>query len=259
MILKLRAKARRLAAKALFRNTVRTAAREPAVSITFDDFPSNALSVGGALVRSFGGRATYFVAGGLEGSTTVCGEMFTRDDILRARTDGHEIGCHTYDHTAARKAGRATFLASIKKNGEWLEALDSTLVPSVFSYPLGDVPLFAKRFAASRFVASRSVERGTNGVNVDLNLLRANALYDRHDSRQYRDDLAALIRTAVEAGAWCIFYTHDVSEEPSKYGCTPDLLKFVLSQATNARIPILAVTAALVSRGLQESGVETSL
>ena len=40
---------------------------------------------------------------------------------------------------------------------------------------------------------------------------------------------------------WLIFYTHDVSERPSPYGCTPEKLRFVVRRAKEIGASILPV------------------
>mgnify|MGYP006961823482 CR=1 FL=1 len=48
-----------------------------------------------------------------------------------------------------------------------------------------------------------------------------------------------LLAETIRLGGWLIFYTHDVSPRPSKYGCIPDYFERVveLSTESGAMIP----------------------
>jgi hypothetical protein len=66
--------------------------------------------------------------------------------------------------------------------------------------------------------------------------------------------LRARIDEARDRNGWVIFYTHDVSEDPSEWGCTPAQLEAVVDHAAQ-RLPILPVrdVAARVVGDLQRS------
>src|SRR5690348_9447279 len=68
------------------------------VSFTFDDAPASAFRVGSEIVLSHGARATFFVSLGLLGTDTEIGRIACTSDLERAIAQGHELGCHTYDH-----------------------------------------------------------------------------------------------------------------------------------------------------------------
>ena len=54
-----------------------------------------------------------------------------------------------------------------------------------------------------------------------------------------------------EAG-WLILFTHDVSEQPSPYGCTPAMLAEALARIVDAGIEILPVKHAMAEVGFSE-------
>ena len=70
----------------------------PLVSFTFDDFPRSALLAGGAILRRFGLTGTFYASFGLMGRTAPTGSIFVRQDLDVLREQGHELGCHTFDH-----------------------------------------------------------------------------------------------------------------------------------------------------------------
>ena len=103
-----------------------------------------------------------------------------------------------------------------------------------FSYPFGDVTPAIKKTLGPKLASSRSIFPGLNGPEIDLNLLKANSLYGGSDGASAENALASAKKLIAENAAqksWLIFYTHDVQPQPSPYGCTPDLLRSVVSYA----------------------------
>jgi hypothetical protein len=81
-----------------------------------------------------------------------------------------------------------------------------------------------------------------NAGVIDLAQLKAIALY--HQSW----DCAAIesaIQAAVRRRGWIIFYTHDLSDNPSPYGATADMLDHALNCLRAADVDILPVKHAL--------------
>jgi hypothetical protein len=47
--------------------------------------------------------------------------------------------------------------------------------------------------------------------------------------------------------SWLIFYSHDVQDTPSRFGCTPELLEFAVSCALQTSARILTVAEVVAS------------
>jgi peptidoglycan/xylan/chitin deacetylase (PgdA/CDA1 family) len=220
-------------------------------SFTFDDFPRSALTVGGAILERHDGRGTYYTAMRFAGGGNHLGAMFDLADLAAAHRAGHEIACHTHDHLDCRYADRATITAEIEKNAQAIVDVLDTAAPTNFAYPYGAVSLTAKRVLAHHFVTCRGTGEGINAGKADLADLRVVTLYaHRFDEVALR----ARIDEARDRNGWVIFYTHDVSEDPSEWGCTPAQLEAVVGHAAQ-RLPILPVreVAARVVGDLQRS------
>jgi peptidoglycan/xylan/chitin deacetylase (PgdA/CDA1 family) len=196
----------------------------PIVTFTFDDFPKNAATSGAAIVEAFGGRATYYTAMGLCGIENRLGTQFDLEDLFSLAERGHEIGNHTFSHLSARRCRFAELLNDVH---ECEAAFQSARIPAWtrnFAYPYGEVSLLSKGRLGSALDSCRGTQPGWNGPEVDLNLLRANALYGGIERGQTACDL---LRENARRKGWLIFYTHDVCDMPSPYGCTPELLERV--------------------------------
>jgi peptidoglycan/xylan/chitin deacetylase (PgdA/CDA1 family) len=193
------------------------------VSFTFDDFPRSALEVGGAILAAKRLRGTYYASAGLAGTDGPMGPLFTKDDLERADRAGHEIGGHTYSHIGAAGLPKQALLADIGRNQQALAGF----VPHNFSYPMGLTDFTVAAFLGRHFDSCRGIAAGLNGEGTDLNLLKAVALYSEHPEQRFFDHIAE----ARRQGAWLIFYTHDVADSPSRFGCSIDLLERVVAAA----------------------------
>ncbi len=207
-----------------YRRLVNLKCDVPIVTFTFDDFPQNAASSGAAIVEGFGGRATYYTAMGLCGSENRLGTQFVLEDLFSLSERGHEIGNHTFSHLSARKCRFTEILNDIRRCEA---AFQSARIPGwtrSFAYPYGEVSILSKGKLGSEMESCRGTQPGWNGPEVDLNLLRANALYGGVERGQVACDL---LQENAQRRGWLIFYTHDVCDIPSPYGCTPALLERV--------------------------------
>jgi peptidoglycan/xylan/chitin deacetylase (PgdA/CDA1 family) len=171
------------------------------------------------------------------------GELFRREDLRAVLDDGHELASHTFSHVSCRSVSSSKFKKEIEKGRRAIEELTGQSDSGSFAFPFGDVTLNAKRVIGVRAASSRGNWQGLNGPDVDLNLLRANSLYG---GRERGFQVEQLILENERRRGWLIFYSHDVHHNPSRFGCTPELLKLAVSYASQrgARILTVAETVA---------------
>jgi hypothetical protein len=96
------------------------------------------------------------------------------------------------------------------------------------------------------FRSSRGIIPGVNSGVVDLQFLRAAPLINRDIDRA---EIDRLFDQTVATNGWLIFYSHDVADEPSPYGCSPSLLRHALDAAVRRNVAIQTVTDALRTAG----------
>jgi peptidoglycan/xylan/chitin deacetylase (PgdA/CDA1 family) len=201
-------------------------ATRPLASFTFDDFPKSALLNGGRLLREHGARGTFFVSGQFERRIVDGVRYFDAEDLVRAVEDGHEIGCHTFDHLRLPFVRETEVLRSLETNATFVR----TAVPRArrlesFAYPYGHVNLARKRLLARRFPTCRGIWPGVNAGRIDFGQLKAVPLEMNSLGAL---DLDAWIEEAARTGGWLVFFTHDVSETPSAFGYpTSELAKLI--------------------------------
>jgi peptidoglycan/xylan/chitin deacetylase (PgdA/CDA1 family) len=229
----------RAVAEHLFKSSLKMYNTVPYISFTFDDFPRSALHTGGEILRRYGLRATYYASLGLIGTEGKTGRMLTRDDLYEAFAQGHELGCHTFDHYHSWNTKPRRFEDSIIKNKRTLADLIPEAVFKSLSYPmLGPRPV-TKLLVRKYFRCCRGGGQKFNKGTVDSNYLRAFFLEKKRDNLRFVKDV---IDQCCRFRGWLIFATHDVSETPSPYGCTPFFFEDVVrySLASGSRILPLA-------------------
>lgn len=210
----------------------------PIVSFTFDDFPRSAFETGGSILQSKGLRGTYFAAMSLMGRIDKLGEHFDEDLLKRLLAEGHELGSHTFSHLSCRSNRLEAFEADVLKGREAVADIIGPSKPHLFAYPYGDVTLKAKSRVGPLMDCSRGIYAGINISPIDLHLLRATSVYDR------TFDLEAikhLFRLNLQHNGWLIFYTHDVRDKPSPWGCTPAQFEAVVQVASRMGFRFLRV------------------
>lgn len=222
-----------------YRRPVRVAGDRPVVSFCFDDFPRNAGRAGGAIVKEHGGVATFYASMGLMAQENPCGELFTMDDLERVLADGHEVQGHTFSHSSCRRMSPEAFERDVVKGQEAIHRITGRDV-SHFAYPFGHVTLQAKKRLGTHLRSCRGTQGGINGPMADLNLLRAESVYGSLESMP---GLTALLDENERRRGWLILYTHDVRPNPSRFGCTPELLERVVSDCVSRGFQLASVGA----------------
>jgi len=228
----------------LYSHRVTAAWPSGVVSFTFDDVPKSAFVAGGAILERYAARGTYYTSLKLAETETVVGPMFDREDVRAAHRAGHEIACHTYAHLDCDRAPKALILAEVRDNAAALSSLIEGVIPENFAYPYGSVSPTAKRVLGPLFSSCRGIRPGINHGTIDLADLLATTLYDVDF-----DEVAMrwLVDRNRSVRGWLIFFTHDVVETPSPFGCKPGQLEALVAYAAKCStiLPVREVVAAL--------------
>jgi len=234
--------ARKFAAKRMASRNSRAIA-----SITFDDFPQSAWTIGGRLLTQYGARGTYYAAGSLAGQTIDGVKHYDAQDLTALAAAGHEIGSHGFGHEPVPTLSSNALADDLSRNEAFLKPFLSGGAPESYAFPFGAVSYASKRYCGRQFSTARGVHPGVNAGMLDLAQLCTVAIERRLWSESA---MAAHIAAAIESRGWIVFHTHDVDDDASPYGCTPAMLESVLKQLTAAGIQVLPMREALaVVRG----------
>lgn len=228
-------KLRRRYARLVQRRPLAGVIDQPTVTFTFDDVPASALA-GGAALRSRGARGTYYLCAGLFDQVGHMGRFANAEETLSLIADGHEIGCHTRDHVDCHRSGNVELVEQSQSNVVALQALGASA--RHFAFPYGEVSPRVKQVLASRYGSLRGVAAGLVHQGSDLNQLPSVGLQGPDGEAFARH----WIDRAVHERAWVILFTHDVREQPSPWGCTPDAVARLADHAlqSGCRISTLA-------------------
>jgi peptidoglycan/xylan/chitin deacetylase (PgdA/CDA1 family) len=239
---------RRFAIERFARRDFRLPGNVPYVSFTFDDFPLTALTEGGRRLAAHGARGTYFVSFQLLDRDSVSGRIASVRDLRTLLGEGHELGCHTFGHLDGSVVTAAEFEQSIERNRSALadSGLDTRF--DVFAYPLNGPAVGTKRAAGRRFAGCRAGGQTFNHGVVDRSLLKAYFLDGRTRGRM--TEIADLIARNAAANGWLIFATHDVSAQPSEYGCDAAEFEAIVRLSVESGARVLPMTRVCAELGI---------
>lgn len=232
-------KFRQAALRSVSRRVATIPCDQPTVTFSFDDFPRSALTVGGEILRQAEARGTYYTALGLMDSTNELGSHFTRQDLDELLDAGHELANHTYSHVSARALDAAAYCDEVTRGYRSLLDAVGPRASSNFSYPFGDLTPSTKKMVGPAAQSCRGVFGGLNGPEIDLNLLAANSIYG--DGEKPLSAAQDLLEQNAVRNSWLIFYTHDVQETPSPWGCTPILFERIVRAASDSGARIVTI------------------
>jgi peptidoglycan/xylan/chitin deacetylase (PgdA/CDA1 family) len=222
-------------------NCVPSRGTRGALSISFDDFPKTAWTIGGAILREYGVKGTYYVTGALCNHKWEGQQLYDAQDLHEIYEESHEIGSHLYDHISVLRLSEIELRKSIARNDQFVRDQLDNYQMTTFAYPYGDVSVAAKQICAGAFAACRGIGQGINGRSVELAQLKCTDLVARSTSAFWED----LVLEAARSKSWLVVVTHDIDENPSPFGCRPKDLQRLLQLAQAADLSILPVKSAL--------------
>lgn len=233
---RIHAKLGRDTAKFVFKKAACFPEGKKVVSFTFDDFPLSAIKNGARLLEKYNSRGTFYIALSLADSDCPVGRIAAHQNIVNLAQQGHEIGGHTYSHVKCTHRSPKTIQNDCQKNRQVASEIGNLTLES-FSYPFGAIDPMSKRIIGKTYGNARTTTPFINRQIIDLAALGSVNLY--------RDTQAEMINSRIEdldnLGGWLIFHTHDVTENPSKFGCTIDFFEMVVKSCIERGFQILPI------------------
>jgi len=115
--------------------------------------------------------------------------MFSVEDVKSLLEEGHELGCHTFDHCNSWETDPTIFDWSIFRNGRALEEILPGASFRTLAYPISEPRPLIKRKVSRYFLGCRSGGRSPNLGTVDLNALGACFLEQNRDNPEALKEL----------------------------------------------------------------------
>jgi peptidoglycan/xylan/chitin deacetylase (PgdA/CDA1 family) len=232
-------KYRRMTAKRLCRRMITIKAAFPIVSFSFDDAPRSAFSHGGEILNAYDAKGTFYVCLGMLGGESASGPIASLEDLSRAVKAGHELGCHTFDHKNSWETKPDEFVKSVLRNREVLSEILRETAFKTFAYPICNPRPRTKRKIGELFSCCRGGGQTFNVGKTDLNLLKAFFVDVRNGYTA--GAVKRVVDKNTEVKGWLIFATHDISDNPSRYGCSKRFFMEVVRHAAQSGALLLPV------------------
>ncbi len=212
----------------------------PIVSFTFDDCPRSVIDYAIRPLETEHWTATLYIACGLLDQTNHHGAMMSAQDVKALHDAGHEIGCHSFSHIDAVQTTMAAFLSDLERNQNVLQQIGVS-ASTTFAYPFGQTSPAIKKYLGGHFAGLRGIEPGIMRHYADLNQIRSTPLYSGAAIENAIRQIADLSRMP----GWLTFYTHDICDEPSAWGCTPDEFQQIISAVKSSGAHVLSMAKAI--------------
>ncbi|MFK4824383.1 polysaccharide deacetylase family protein [Paenochrobactrum sp. BZR 588] len=216
---------------------------QPVVSFSFDDVPHSAVRAGATILERYNARGTFYIAGGLQDKMQGDTRMFSSADVQYLARAGHEVACHSYSHRKVSAFTHGNLERDLARNKAYLDSLTPQQgVSRNFAYPYNASKWCARQLFAARFNSCRGGGNQINRGRINRDLLYG---VEIGGDQNTFSTLSAYIEDVVQKPGWLIFFTHDVDDNPSPYGCSRALFESLLAFAVENSCCILPVKDAL--------------
>lgn len=222
------------------RRVINYSLTRPVISFTFDDCPKSVIPHGLNTIEAEGWRGSLYISSGLLGKTNHHGEQMQWNDVKEAHEKGHEIGCHTYSHIDGTQVAKNDFMRDIQRNHLKFDRADLPPAKS-FAYPYGQTSPELKNTLSQNFTGLRGIQPGAMYGSADLNEIKSTPLF----SGRFIAKALKQIENLDLNPAWTTFFTHDISETPSNWGCTPGEFQSIVAAAKAVDALVLPVNEAI--------------
>jgi peptidoglycan/xylan/chitin deacetylase (PgdA/CDA1 family) len=224
-----------------FAKNIRLSLERPLISFTFDDAPGVAFDNGGAILSQYDVKGTFYVS--LQLMRPGNDQAFFTDQHLKgAYLNKHELGCHTFGHIHLCQTLPDKAELDMESNRRMIKTVLPEAELNNFSYPFGEQTLAVKKLVGRHYRSARGVGKGINYHKTDILNLRAIRLYE---AKYPLKEVFKQLDKVEKLKGWLIFYTHDVQENPTPWGCSPAYFEAVVKETLRRELTVLTVGEAL--------------
>lgn len=209
------------------------------LSFTFDDVPLSAFSNGQRILDSHDIKGTFYLSSSFLKGNGNTAAYYDENDVKNCIQKGHEIGCHTASHFHIYEKENSQVLnRDLLENQKILESIIQPQKLLNFSYPFGEQRFSAKKTVMQHYSSARSIKPGINRGQCDLYNLKSVQLYE---SKNSIESIESKLKDLNENGGWLVFYTHDIEQDYSKFGCSAEYFEKVVRLCLEYDVEILSV------------------
>ncbi|MFB9223206.1 polysaccharide deacetylase family protein [Paracoccus cavernae] len=223
---------------------LRRGTNEFLLSVSFDDVPDSAATLGAAVLAAQGVSASWYVASGLLRKDSPSGRILDAARIRELAAGGHEIALHGHSHANLALQSTTDAVFDIRRNINELSDILGRSPSKHFAYPYGETSVALKRALRGEVASARGIRAQSNGEGQDRLQLGA---YELSPDPATCSRAEAAMAQAARHGGWVVLFTHDVAHEPSPYGVTPQVLAQLLERARSLGARIMPVGEAFLT------------
>ena len=154
---------------------------------------------------------------------------------------GHEIGCHTFAHRSVRSYG-GTLSRDLERNRQFLQKAGVSRAPKNFAFPYNAAWPLARKTLKARYATCRGAGEAINRGHVDPWMMKS---VEIRQPEKHARELSRWIDDVVADSGWLIFFTHDIADRPTPYGCTPDTFDHLVGHAIRTGCQVVTVAEAV--------------
>jgi len=202
------------------------------LTFTFDDVPvCTYLNGVVSILNPLDIKATFYIAKYFD-----LYECFDAGLIKELHEVGHEIGNHTLTHVNFDEIAQNEDLIKkeVLENQEFIKNLIG-VTPKSFSYPygIGHENKILIRLLTKLNLCARGIKEDINGLPPkDWLSLDAVQMYEKKHQENFIPKMIEHIdNLKARRSGWLIFYTHDIQDNYSEYGCSPFGFKAIAEYA----------------------------
>ncbi len=218
---------------------------EPLITVTYDDGYETTYSVAMPLLQKYGIRTTQYVLSGTSDNPT----YLNWKQIEHMQRAGHEIACHTIDHSNLTNLSDADLHNQLKTCKAELSKRFGTI--HNFAAPYGAQNAKTQSVISQYFTSQRNtVGDPKNGadaadVNIAHNFNRNNIIGVTVRSDTTLVDLQKLIAYTKKHNGWLVLTYHQANDHGSVYSLDTDTMDRQLRYLSGTDVRIVTVQDAL--------------
>lgn len=215
----------------------------PIISFSFDDVPKSAIDIGAKILEKHDLKGTFYVTGGHCDKTFENVEQYNANGLKSLYENGHEIACHTFSHPRLRGRTIEQIEADLNKNLHFFQEIleNKNFKLNNHAFPYGEFDETTLKVLAQRFNSVRGVLSGVNHGNIDFANLRTISIEKQKFSIE---NIENSLKKAKATNGWILFFTHDIDDNCTPYGSTPEMLETTIKMAKDSGIEIMTVNEA---------------
>ena len=207
------------------------------VSLTFDDGLRSQYTNALPALRSHSMLATFYLISGFLNTSG----YLTTAQARALQQAGDELGSHTVDHVNLTTLSPSQLTYELSQSQQTLQSLFGVPITD-FATPEGAYDAQVLAAIQTYYASHRSVDVGYNSKdNFNPYNIRAQSI----TSTTTISDIQSWIAQAQQNKTWLVLVFHGVDNSGDPYSITPRNLNTVLTNISNAHLPVVTVAQAL--------------